>query len=127
MLVHGFNSHADHLQVMPCDTQVQRAMSALASIWGLSASDSTDLRCRRRDAREMRSAGTQSEPGVACHAHNSACATAQYMATEMAQRLGPMASIYLSKCNQAKIPNFFMHPTHDGIDRGGERCVRVHV
>ena len=57
---------------------------------------------------------------------DSACANAQYMAKEMAQRLGPEASIYLSKCNQAKIPNFFIHPTHDGIDRGGERCVRMH-
>jgi hypothetical protein len=58
---------------------------------------------------------------VLVHGFNSRADHLQYMATEMRRRLGPRASVYLSCCNQARIPTFFLHPTHDGIDRGGER------
>ena len=58
---------------------------------------------------------------VLVHGFNSRAEHLQYMATEMQRRLGPRASVYLSSCNQARIPNFFLHPTHNGIDRGGER------
>ena len=58
---------------------------------------------------------------VLVHGFNSRADHLQYMAREMRSCLGPSAAVYLSCCNQARIPNFFMHPTHDGIDRGGER------
>ena len=63
---------------------------------------------------------------VLVHGFNSRAEHLQYMATEMQRRLGPEASIHLSRCNEAKIPNFLVHPTHDGVDGCGERCAHGH-
>ena len=58
---------------------------------------------------------------VLVHGFNSCADHMKYMAEELSRCLGPKASVHLSRCNQSKIPNILVHPTHDGIDCGGER------
>jgi hypothetical protein len=45
----------------------------------------------------------------------------RYLAKKLAAALGPSSMVHVAKCNQARVPNFIVHPTHDGVDRGGER------
>ena len=75
-------------------------------------------------------AGRRSAPGadrrrpthlyVLVHGFNSCAEHLSYLATEMRRRLGPTASVHLSRSNQARIP-FVCHPTHDGIDTAASR------
>ena len=45
----------------------------------------------------------------------------RYLAKKLTAALGPTAMVHVARCNQARVPNFIVHPTHDGVDRGGER------
>eukprot|EP00961_Rhodomonas_salina_P252304 3410423-Rhodomonas_salina.1 len=58
---------------------------------------------------------------VLVHGFNSKADHLKYLADHLRNRLGPSALVHAAKCNEARIANPFMHPTHDGIDTGGER------
>jgi hypothetical protein len=96
------------------------------------ASKSLWRRLRPGSSRDLSGAEREKNEDVArpthlyilVHGFNSRADHLQYMAAEMRSRLGPDATVYLSSCNQAKVPTFFMHPTHNGIDRGGERLAQ---
>ncbi len=58
---------------------------------------------------------------VLVHGFNSKADHLKYLAEHLRKRLGAGAVVHCAKCNEAKMPNPFLHPTHDGIDTGGER------
>jgi hypothetical protein len=96
------------------ECEIEKHARASKSTGAESAADSTA---------QLRQ-GKQTHLYVLVHGFNSRADHLQYMATEMKRRLGPNVAVYLSKCNQSQLPSFFIHPTHSGIDRGGERLAK---
>lgn len=61
---------------------------------------------------------------VLVHGFNSCQGHLRYVAKRIKAALGGPAVVYLAGSNQPRVNNPLFHPTHDGIDVGGERLAQ---
>jgi pimeloyl-ACP methyl ester carboxylesterase len=85
---------------------------------------SKDLRHDRGDGGNVCEYGEAVHLYVLVHGFNSCSSHLKYVAKRIKAELGAPAVVYLAGSNQPKVNNPLFHPTHDGIDVGGERLAQ---